>query len=325
MRDAAALQLRRILMLIPECADDKAHSIREMARRAETTPATLIRDVKALSDRFGDPAGFVEAVQIFVEPDRLQVRSDHFLRPMRLTVAELAALELGLAILSREGPPDERPAVSGARARLEAALAKLPGDEVADGLRHAEVADLADPTVLADLRRAYRESRKIRLRYRKADAENASERLACPFAILFASGRWYLVAKCDGADGIRVFRVDRVEAVELLAERYQVPASFQVDEVFANGKAFASAVAEKVRIRFAPRVARWIAEREGRGVEGDGTYVQELPLADLDWVVRYSLQYGAEAEVLEPATARAAVTQRLREIAEMIPATADAR
>jgi proteasome accessory factor C len=144
--------------------------------------------------------------------------------------------------------------------------------------------------------------------------------VACPFAILFASGQWYLVARCDGTEGIRVFRVDRIEAVEALDERYEVPASFQVSDVFQNGRAFASDVAEKVKIRFAPRVARWIAERDGGSPDADGTYIQELPLADMDWMVRYVLQYGAEAEVLAPERARSVVAQRLREIAAALNA-----
>lgn len=319
MTDTASLQLRRILLLIPECADDRPHPIQELARRAGTTPEVLLKDVRALSERFDDPGGFVEAVQIFLEPDRLQVRSDHFLRPMRLTVAELAALELGLSVLLAERPPDERPAVRGARDRLEAALTKLPRDEAPDRLRHADLGHAADPALLAALRKAYRDRRKVRLRYRKADAEASDSRVACPFAILFARGRWYLVAQCDGREGIRVFRVDRIEEVDPLDERYRIPDDFRPEAMFADGRAFASPVAEKVRIRFAPRVARWIAERDGRPLEADGAYVQELPLADLDWLVRYALQYGGEAEVLDPPAARQAVRERLREIAARLP------
>jgi proteasome accessory factor C len=318
MTDTAAVQLRRILALIPRCADDRPHSIKDLARHAGTTPEVLIKDVRVLAERFDDPAAFVEAVQIFLEPDRLQVHSDHFLRPMRLTARELAALELGLSLLSTELPPEEQPAVNGARNRLESALARLPQDEELDELKHADTGSSVDHALLGRLRRAYRERRKVRIAYRKAQSETAAERVACPFAILFASGQWYLVGHCDDVDEIRVFRVDRIQELEALEDRFERPDSFQVSEVFRDGRAFASATAEKVRIRFAPRVARWIAERDGRRPEADGSYVQELPLADLDWLVRYVLQYGAEAEVLEPATARAALTERLRETASSL-------
>ena len=91
-----------------------------------------------------------------------------------------------------------------------------------------------------------------------------------------------------------------------------------VDRVLKDGRAFASTVEEKVAIRYSTRVARWIAERDGGAVAADGTYVQELPLADLDWLGRYVMQYGAEAEVVGPPAARAAVRARLERTAGLL-------
>src|SRR5262245_33106138 len=155
MTDSATLQLRRILALIPQFADDRPHSIAQLAAQAGVDSKTLLQDVRALSERFDDPGGFVEAVQIFVEPERLEVRSDHFLRPMRLTVAELAALELGLSFLASERPPEERPVLDAARQRLDAALARLPDDLVTDPLRHADTGAAADSATLGVLRKSY--------------------------------------------------------------------------------------------------------------------------------------------------------------------------
>jgi len=315
----SARQLRRILALIPQFADDRPHSIAELATRAGVDSKTLLQDVRALSERFDDPGGFVEAVQIFVEPGRLEVRSDHFLRPMRLTVAELAALELGLSLLAAERPLEERRVLDATRERLESALAKLPADIVPDPLHHADSGTAADPATLAVLRQAYARARKVKLEYRKANAATSSERVLCPFAILFASGQWYVVGRCDGVDEIRIFRVDRIVRLTLLDETYQVPDSFEVDQLFKEGRAFASDATERTTIRFAPRIARWIAERDGRVCEADASYIQELPLADLDWVVRYALQYGPEAEVLSPPAARRAMRQRLERMHEALP------
>ncbi|MEO8448426.1 MAG: WYL domain-containing protein [Gemmatimonadota bacterium] len=319
MTDAGSQQLRRVLAMIPECADDKAHPIAEFAGRAGVSPAVLIKDIRALADRFDDPGGFVEGVALYLESDRFQVRSEHFLRPMRLTVAELGALELGLSLLGHERPPEELPVLSRARDRLHAALAKLPNDDLSDGIRHAGAAATANPEALAALRRAYRESRKIRIGYLKADAEEPSNRIISPFGIVFASGNWYLVGRSDGADGIKVYRVDRIVSHEMLDERYEMPESFEPADLFQNGRAFAATVAERVRIRFAPKAARWVAEREGKPLEADGTFVQELPLADLDWLVRYVMQYGAEAQVLEPEAARSAVRERLLGLLDSMP------
>ena len=56
------------------------------------------------------------------------------------------------------------------------------------------------------------------------------------------------------------------------------------------------------------RLARWLKERYADGREaGDGKYVVTFKVADAAWSVREVLQYGAEAEVLEPEGLREAV------------------
>ena len=46
----------------------------------------------------------------------------------------------------------------------------------------------------------------------------------------------------------------------------------------------------------------------------DGTLTMEHPLADPHWVIRHVLQYGPDAEVLEPPAMRRAVAEAVRAI-----------
>ena len=121
---------------------------------------------------------------------------------------------------------------------------------------------------------------------------------------------WYVVANC-GEDDVRIFRLDRVEGVKVLETAYERPRDFSLDDVVRGGKAFHGAGLGALRVRYSPRIARWIAEREGKELESDGSLVLEHPLADMDWAVRHVLQYGPDAEVLEPAEVRRAVVERL--------------
>jgi len=75
-----------------------------------------------------------------------------------------------------------------------------------------------------------------------------------------------------------------------------------------------------MRVRYSPRIARWIAEREGRELEPDGSLTMEHPLADIQWGVRHVLQYGPDAEVLEPADVRDELTRRLAGLVGRTPA-----
>jgi proteasome accessory factor C len=312
--DAAAAQLRRILALVPELADDEEHPIEPLAARLGTDRDTLLADLRSLTDRFDDPAGFVEeGVSLFIEGERVSLGSPHFRRPMRLTGAELRALELGLA-MAAERPPEERRAIGRARERLRAVIAKLPA--AGDATVHAALGDAGRAEHLGAVSAALRSRRKLRLHYRRADAERATERVVSPYSLVVANGSWYTVALCDRSAGVRVFRLDRIEAVEALDESYAVPATFSLDAVVRDGRVLSVETPAAMTVRYSARIARWIAEREGGKLDADGTLTMEHPLADAGWAVRHVLQYGADAEVLRPASVRRAVKQALGVLVE---------
>ena len=309
MPETAASQLRRILHLIPMCEDDAPHPIEEMAAALDSDRATLLRDLKALSDRFDDPGGFVEGVQVFVEPSRFSLRSDHFRRPMRLTLGELGALDLGLAMLEKERPPDEQDAIRRARERLREALAKLPRDTFPDPVLHAEQGADADPAILRTLREAIRESRMVSIRYASGSAPQATDRVVGPLVLAPSRGHWFLVAWFEGE--IRVYRVDRVESATVLAEPFIRPNGTSYEEVLQHGRIFHGAPEQTLTVRYSARIAPWISEREGKAPDADGAVTVEYPLGDQDWAVRHVLQYGPDAEVVAPAEVRARVVEVL--------------
>jgi proteasome accessory factor C len=312
MSDTAADKLRRILQLIPELADEQSHSVTEIAARLGVDRKQLLKDLNSLADRFDDPGGFVEGVQIYVESDKVSLHSDHFLRPMRLTIAELGALELGMALIRAERPPEERAAVDRARERLRKVLARTPNDPPDLDIRAASTgADLDDET-LGVVRRAMRTQHKLQLCYRSSNA--ATDRLVSPYACVFASGAWYLVANCEKSGALRVFRLDRIESLAESEAKFELPDGFSLDDVVREGRVFLGQANEEVKIRYSPAVARWVAERAGKDLEDDGSVTLAYPLADTRWVVRHVLQYGPEARVLEPESARTAVREALEGI-----------
>jgi len=316
MTDTAAAQLRRILQLIPMLADGETHPVAAVAGLAGIDRETLFQDIESISERFEAPGGFVAGLQIFIEPnDEISVIPNHFLRPMRLTRGELCALELGLAMLRAERPAEEHRAIDRARIRLEKVIATLPEDDAEDSLRVASTAPGAgDLEHLRLLRDSFRGRRKVRLRYARAADEEPSSRVICPYAIVFSEQMWYVVAHCESTDGIRIFRLDRIAGVEQLEARFDSPRDFSLDAIVRDGRAFHSESAGALRVRYSPKVARWIAEREGKTLAEDGSLTVEHPLADEEWAVRHVLQYGPEAEVLAPEKVKLKIVERLQGI-----------
>ena len=305
----AALQLRRILHLLPRLADGEAHRMDDVLAEAGVDMGTLMRDIQLITERYDEPGGFVDGVQIHTDGSYIELFSSHFRRPMRVTVAELCALELGLAMLRAERPAEDGPAIERARERLHQTITRLP-DDMADDGRHATT-NVLHPGSLTLLRTALHGRHKVRLRYRKGGDADATERVVRPYSLVFAAGVWYLVAHCESGDGLRIFRIDRMEALQTLDHHYRIPGGFDTDALLRDDRLFIADRPRALVVRYSARVARWIAEREGRHPDPDGTLTVEHPLADTDWAVRHVLQYGPDAEVVEPADVRAEMVRRL--------------
>jgi proteasome accessory factor C len=316
--ETAAARLRRILLLIPQLADGDDHRVEELAREVGADRETVLRDIQTLVARSDEQGGFVPGVNICFDGEDVSLISQPFRRPMRLTASELGALELGLAMLRAERAPDERPVVDRALERLRKALVEVPEDmvhipldAVAAAQRVASLPSIGDPAVLDAIQKATASRRKLRLTYRGGDDAEARERAIQPYSLVVASGAWYVLAWCESAAAIRTFRLDRIERVEALDETYEIPATFSVDEHLDDRKVLRVAEPRRMRVRYSPRIARWIAEREGAELAEDGSLTMEHPLADVQWGVRHVLQYGPDAEVLEPADMREEIVRRL--------------
>jgi predicted DNA-binding transcriptional regulator YafY len=121
-----------------------------------------------------------------------------------------------------------------------------------------------------------------------------------------------VVAWCTTVTAVRVFRLDRIHDVELDDAVFEVPLDFDVERVLRDGRIFSGEPPDdELVVRYAPTIARWMAEREGVPLDADGSVTVRWPLADDDWAVRHVLQYGVDVTVMEPARIREAVVARL--------------
>lgn len=117
------------------------------------------------------------------------------------------------------------------------------------------------------------------------------------------------MAWCRRAGDWRHFRADRVLDASLEAETFAARADFK--PLRAPADVFRSAEGgDEVVVRYSPQVARWLAERfpGARRLE-DGAVEVTHRVVEPSWLVRMVLQYGAEAEVVGPASYREYVSR----------------
>lgn len=311
--DDAAAQLRRLLMALPALADGERHPIASVAKAAGSTPEAVARDLRTLLQRYDDdPGGFTEGVRLAFGSETVQMQSAFFGRPMGLTPAELAALELGLAALEKELPPHEGAIAHSARGRI----AKLAPGMTKARAKHG--ARAAAPTVsdrdgehLSALHQAIGRRVKAVITYRSGSGAEGQPRTVHPYGMVH-SHHWYLVAFCDKVSDLRIFRLDRILSVTLTSDPAAVPEAVALEEKLHHGRALVNHAEEHLVVRYSAKIARWIAEHEEGEAQKDGSYVVRHPLLDDDWAVRHVLQYGPDAVVMEPARIRDVMRARLR-------------
>ena len=137
-----------------------------------------------------------------------------------------------------------------------------------------------------------------------ATRDERTERTVDPMRLLFVDGRWYLEAWCRRAEGMRLFRLDRVDDVEVLDEPAAPPPQAHERDV-ENGVYQPEPGSPVVRLRLA-RSARWLAdyypvEQVTPTDDPPGGLAVAVRTADLAWARRLVASLGGAAVVDEPA------------------------
>ena len=152
-----------------------------------------------------------------------QLRADYFLPPMMFSDEEVEALVLGLRLLM-QGP--DREMARTARDASSKIAAVLPPDRRGEmesvGLFAIPPWGMSMASPLADLRRAMREERQIRLGYRDKQGE-VTERVIYPVALGYFENHQALMAFCTLRQDYRTFRIDGMRSVEVLDDSLPEP------------------------------------------------------------------------------------------------------
>lgn len=293
----------------------------DLAARLEVSERTLRRDIDRLR-LLGYP---VDATPGANGGYRLAAGSH--LPPLLLDDEEAVAIAVGLRNATDS-------AVTGIEEVAVRALAKLE-QVLPDRLRrrvaavHENVVPLRwrssddtaiDPSTLALLAQACRDSEEVRFSYVRRDGEQL-DRLIEPHAVVSAGRRWYLVAFDVRRDGWRSFRIDRLAEPRLAGSRFAprpLPAADAATFVEQSLDGLSRTVEATIVVHGSPdevrTVGRWFAF-DAESVGGRRTRVT-LHGESLDELAATVSMFAVElpVEVEEPDALRdrvAAVARRL--------------
>ena len=288
-------RLSRLLALVPYF---EAHPGIEASQAAEDfgiTEKQLRKDLDLLwvcGLPGGGPGDLIDLS--FEGPTISVVFNAGISRPLKLTAAEALALVVALRTLSETPGIADTDAIQRALAKVEAAA----GGQV-DG---ATVEVALDQTVklLPALNRAIDESRALALRYYTATRDETTERTVDPLRVFEVDGRSYLEAWCRSAEGMRIFRVDRIENVDVLDEPAAPPADIELRDL--NEGVYQPASEHLLAVLRVTGSYAWVADYYPTEsvVEADDGLEVSLRVAEPAWVRAMALGSQGEVRVLSP-------------------------
>jgi predicted DNA-binding transcriptional regulator YafY len=308
---------RRLMWALARLRSGRPLKATDLAAEFEVNVRTAYRDLDFLRDDWRVPLEFdrTKGSYLLTEPMTS-------LPPVALSEGELIALYFAEKVLAQyRGTPFERDLESAFR-KIQELLpqeVRVSPARLDDFLSFdAGPLHTPDAEVFRAVLAALRLRRRVLIRYRSLSSDRTTERRVHPYHVFNHRGDWYLAAWDEARKDLRIFALHRIRRATPTTGSYEVPPDFSFAKYMAD--AFGVQKGDKpvnVSIRFAPRQARWIRERRwhrsARVQEGlDGSLVLKLTIAETSEIVRWVLQFGSEAEVLEPPSLRAAVAEQLR-------------
>ncbi len=307
----------RLVAMVMHLQGRRVVRAEELATRFEVSVRTVYRDVAALGEAGVPIVGEAGVGYSLVK--------GYHLPPVMLTADEATALFLGAEMVKQFTDASLSGPVGAVLDKLRAVLPRDRQEHVERLSRqtvivgrpgHATPDPGAQPWLLA-VQRGVAQRRVLRMDYRTGGRGDETTRDVEPLGVVFYGGAWYLVAWCRLRRDFRHFRIDRIQRLEVRAEMFPGRPDFSL----------ARHLAEKVDRRETESARVWLAERslQRARVESYATLVEErrrdggaefsLYTFSLEWLARWLLSFGADAEALAPARLRELVRHEAEKIA----------
>lgn len=293
---------------------------RELAERLEVSQRTIHRDLEALS-----------AARVPVVALRGSQGGWELEKGWRTQVPGLDETELRALLMAQPRVVGHPRLAAAAQSALDKLMAALPGPmrEQAAAMQERLHVDATgwhdtgeDLSMLAVVQDAVARQRKLSFDYTRGDGQK-SARTVDPLGLVAKGLSWYLVAQT--ANGMRTFKVSRIEAVTVLAVGFDRPPNFNLAEYWKKSTeelgqqmrrytAVLSLTAEAAR-----HLRAWCVTRPVDVPEGQRTTAAHVTLQaefDSEGHARFTvLGLGSAVQVLEPAELRLLVHEEIKAMA----------
>ena len=310
MSASATERLPRLLALVPYLLSRPGIPVADAAADFGVGEQQLRRDLELLW-MCGLPGyGPGDLIDLSFEGETITVTYDAGMRrPLQLTSSEATVLLVALRALADTPGIADTEVVQRALSKVEDAVgqAQPPGVVVGLASREGPMA----PGVQEAVQRAATQGRALWMRYYTASRDEISERTVDPMRLVLVDGRSYLEAWCRSAGAVRRFRLDRIDAVDELAEAARPPA--EAEQTDLSEGLFRPMPDQPSAVLELDPEARWISEYypvDELSESPQGRIRVRMRYSDRSWMVRLVLGLGGRGRVVEPRDLSEEIRQR---------------
>ncbi|GAC1542884.1 MAG: YafY family protein [Herpetosiphon sp.] len=308
----------RLLAIVLELQGKGKLRATDLAATFEISIRTVYRDMEALC------AAGVPVVSV---PGRgYELVEGYFLPPLRFSADEAMMLLLGCDVMTQHFDAEYRAAAQSASRKIAAVLAgplRTTVRELAESFRFVVGTGPGAPAEterLQLLRRAMIQRRVVQFQYHGRQGSRSSlpvaVRVVDPYALVHASGVWYVSAFCHTRQAMRNFRIDRIEQPTLLDETFTRTADFRLEAPDTEQRRVV------VRVLFDDAVARSVREaqsffmvHEEETLDG---FLVTLNVRQEQDVLQWLLGWGRHVRIVEPASLREQLAAEARAILQHV-------
>ncbi len=310
----------RLFALILLLQNRPSMTSRDLAEHFGVSRRTIFRDLRALSES-GVPL-------TYADEGGYEILEGYQLPPLMLSARQAATLLVGTEFMKLQADASLRKESDEVAMKIRSVLPR----EIREYIDRLNERTVLDPYWLHgvqggdeeeghwyDLSDAVADRRSVIMEYYVQSRDELTKRKVDPLGLVYYTDHWNLIAYDHLREDIRNFLLDSIKSMFVLSERFTPPAGFDLEEHLKER----GENPENVRIvlRFIEPVYRWArksipAEIEEERPRADGVDVT-FYFENLDYVARWLLRFGTQAQVLEPAALRERVRDEALALARL--------
>ncbi|MDF2721440.1 MAG: helix-turn-helix type 11 protein [Paenibacillus sp.] len=308
----------RMFKLIQSIQANPGISAADLAARCEVHIRTVYRDLDALA--------MITPITSEKRGSGYRFMGKFGLYPLNFTEQEALVVSLLPSVVDQDKLP---PGFNSAYDKIMATHRKESSQQSAVIDNISEIIQMGtpayrpeSPNLLQPIIRSILEQKTIHTIYHTQYRNETTERHIDPYYLVPREQRFYLIGYCHLKQGIRTFRISRFLQAEPTGRQFD-KGDFNIKTYLKHTWSIERGDKQTTyKVRFGPDVARYIREEElfvRPRIKDlpDGSLLFEVTVNNEREFLKWVMQYGPSAEIIEPLSARESLRQQLREWVEL--------